>query len=41
MSIVWGVGTAALLHRLRFVYKKPKLVLDQADAELQEAHLAK
>ena len=34
-------GMTALLHRLGFVYKKPKLVPGKADPEAQEAHLAK
>jgi transposase len=34
-------GMTALLHRLGFVYKKPKLVPGKADREAQEAHLAK
>ena len=33
-------GMTALLHRLGFVYKKPKLVPGKADPEAQEAHLA-
>lgn len=33
-------GMTALLHRLGFVYKKPKLVPGKADAQQQEAFLA-
>jgi transposase len=33
-------GMTALLHRLGYVYKKPKLVPGKADPEAQEAHLA-
>jgi transposase len=33
-------GMTALLHRLGFVYKKPKLVPGKADAKAQEAFLA-
>ena len=34
-------GMTAHLHRLDFVYKKPKLVPGKADPEAQKAHLAK
>ena len=33
-------GMTALLHRLGFVYKKPKVVPGKADAKAQEAFLA-
>jgi len=34
-----GRGVVALLHRLGFYYKKPKLIPGKADAEAQEAFL--
>nr|WP_242464311.1 winged helix-turn-helix domain-containing protein [Thiococcus pfennigii] len=33
-------GMTALLHRLGYVYKKPKLIPGKADAETQKAFLA-